>query len=59
MKHSIMPLRQILDEKFMLGRPQGKTLAINPGKCGGWLPGRSTIALADLDQMSVEIVKPL
>jgi len=36
---------------------QGKTLAINPGECGGWLSGRSTIALADLDQMSAELVK--
>jgi hypothetical protein len=38
---------------------QGKTLAINPGECGGWLPGRSAIALADLDQMSAELVKLL
>ncbi len=36
---------------------QGKTLVINPGECGGWLRGRSTIVLADLDQMSAEIIQ--
>jgi len=36
---------------------QGKTLVINPGECGGWLSGNSTIALADLDQMTAEIVE--
>ena len=36
---------------------QGETLAIDPGECGGWLSGRSTMALANLDQMSVALVK--
>ena len=36
---------------------QGKTLVINPGECGGWLSGKSTIALADLDQMTAEIIE--
>jgi len=35
----------------------GKTLVINPGECGGWLSGKSTIALADLDQMTAEIIE--
>ena len=35
----------------------GKTLVINPGECGGWLRGRCTIVLADLDQMSAEIIQ--
>ena len=35
---------------------QGKTLVINPGECGGWLKGRNTIALADLDEMTAELV---
>ena len=29
-----------------------RTLAINPGECGGWLRGRSTIVLVDLDEMA-------
>ena len=33
----------------------GRTLVINPGECGGWLAGKSTIALADLDQMTAEL----
>lgn len=36
---------------------QGKTLVINPGECGGWLSGKSTIALADLERMTAEIVE--
>jgi len=36
---------------------QGRTLVINPGECGGWLTGKSTIALADLDRMTAEIVE--
>jgi len=36
---------------------QDGTLVINPGECGGWLTGKSTVALADLDQMSAELVE--
>ena len=36
---------------------EGRTLAINPGECGGWLRGRCTIALADLDEMTAEIIQ--
>ena len=35
----------------------GETLVVNPGECGGWLKGRNTIAIADLDQMTAEIVE--
>ena len=35
----------------------GRTLVINPGECGGWLRGRSTIALCDLDQMTAELIE--
>jgi len=35
---------------------QGRTLVINPGECGGWLKGKSTIAVADLEQMTAELV---
>ena len=38
---------------------QGRTLVINPGECGGWLTGKSTIALADTDQMTAELVELL
>lgn len=34
----------------------GRTLHVNPGECGGWLTGRSTIALADLEEKSAEII---
>jgi hypothetical protein len=36
---------------------QEKTLVVNPGECGGWLKGKSTVALADLDDMSAEILE--
>jgi hypothetical protein len=36
---------------------QGKTLIINPGECCGWLTGKSTIALVDLNDMSAKIIK--
>ncbi len=35
----------------------GKTLVINPGECGGWLTGKSSIILVDIDQMSAEVVE--
>ncbi|MBS3813049.1 metallophosphoesterase family protein, partial [Candidatus Bipolaricaulota bacterium] len=34
---------------------QGKPLVINPGEAGGWLTGRSTVAILDLKETSVEI----
>lgn len=36
---------------------QGNRLIINPGECGGWLTGQSTIALVDLDSLSGKILK--
>ena len=36
---------------------EGDTLVINPGECGGWLEGESTVALLDLTDMSPELVK--
>ncbi len=35
---------------------EDKTVVINPGETGGWTTGRGTVALLDLDSMSVEIV---
>jgi uncharacterized protein len=35
----------------------GKTIVINPGECCGWLTGKSTIAIVDLDDMSAEIIE--
>ncbi len=35
----------------------GKPLIINPGECGGWLTGKSTVALLNLDTMEAEIVE--
>jgi len=37
-------------------RKIGKTLIINPGECGGWFSGKSTIALLDLDNLKVKII---
>ncbi len=33
-----------------------RTLVINPGECSGWLSGKSTIAVLDLDNLTAEIV---
>ncbi|MFA5361737.1 MAG: metallophosphoesterase [Candidatus Omnitrophota bacterium] len=30
-------------------------LLVNPGECGGWLTGRSTVAVADTEKMSARI----
>ncbi len=35
----------------------GKTLVINPGEVGGWLYGRSTLAVLDSDKFTAEIVE--
>lgn len=32
-------------------------LIINPGECGGWLEGTSTVALLDLDAMHADLIK--
>ena len=37
-------------------RKEGATLVVNPGECGGWLYGRSTIALVDLENQTAKIV---
>lgn len=34
----------------------GKTLVVNPGETGGWLYGKSTVAIVDLATMATEIV---
>jgi hypothetical protein len=38
-------------------RLSGKTLVVNPGECGGWLYGSSTVGILDLSKKEVEIVK--
>jgi uncharacterized protein len=35
---------------------EGKTRLINPGECGGWLTGKSTIAILELTNLSVRII---
>jgi len=37
-------------------RQDGDTLVVNPGECGGWLEGRSTIAVVDLENQKAEII---
>jgi len=36
---------------------EAEALVINPGECGGWLEGKSTVALLDLDAMRVDLMK--
>ncbi len=35
---------------------RGETVMLNPGEVGGWLTGRSTAAIVELEEMEVEIV---
>ena len=35
---------------------QGKPMYINPGECGGWLSGKSTVMVLDLETFRAEIV---
>ena len=35
---------------------KGESLVINPGECGGWLRGRRTVALWDVESGDVEII---
>jgi putative phosphoesterase len=35
---------------------KNNTLLVNPGECGGWLHGRCTIAIANLDTLEAEII---
>jgi putative phosphoesterase len=37
-------------------KKQGATLLVNPGECGGWLYGSSTVAIAQLDTLEAEII---
>ena len=37
-------------------RRAGRTLVVNPGETGGWVNGRSTVALLDTDEISAEII---
>ncbi len=37
-------------------RKVGKTLVVNPGECGGWLYGKSTVAIVDLDTREGQLV---
>jgi len=32
-----------------------KPMVVNPGECGGWLTGRSTVATVDLETMKPEV----
>jgi putative phosphoesterase len=38
-------------------KKQGDTLVINPGECGGWLEGESTVALLETSMMDVDLIK--
>ena len=35
----------------------GDKLIVNPGECSGWLSGRSTVALVDLEKLTAKILK--
>jgi putative phosphoesterase len=37
-------------------RQEGACLIVNPGECGGWLYGSSTLAIISLDTLEAEII---
>ena len=37
-------------------RRVGETLLLNPGEVCGWLTGRATVAVVDLEGMTVEVI---
>ena len=41
------------DAEIRAGRP----LVVNPGECGGWLSGRSTVAILDSETLEAKILK--
>jgi hypothetical protein len=36
---------------------EGPPLVLNPGECGGWLSGRATCAVVDLETLHMELVE--
>jgi putative phosphoesterase len=34
---------------------EGRPLVVNPGECGGWLTGRSTVAVVDLETLKAKV----
>ena len=36
---------------------EGRPLIINPGECGGWITGESTVAILDTEKLKAEILK--
>ncbi|MCP4602718.1 MAG: metallophosphoesterase [Proteobacteria bacterium] len=38
-------------------RKEGQTLIVNPGECGGWVYGKSTVAIADLENQTAGIIE--
>ena len=37
-------------------KSEGTSLLVNPGECCGWVSGRSTIAIADTESRTAEII---
>jgi len=35
---------------------EDQSLIINPGECGGWLSGKSTVAILDTEKMKAEVI---
>jgi putative phosphoesterase len=38
-------------------RREGKTLILNPGEAGGWITGKSTVALLNAEKLEAEIIE--
>jgi putative phosphoesterase len=36
---------------------EGRSLLVNPGECSGWLSGKSTVAIVDLEAMKAELIE--
>ncbi|QQE10758.1 metallophosphoesterase [Planctomycetota bacterium] len=47
---------EIVNESKVLPGGEKPTLFLNPGECCGWLTGRCTVAILDLETVTAEIV---
>lgn len=38
-------------------RKEGRTMAVNPGECGGWIHNMPTVAICDFESQQAEIIE--
>lgn len=44
------------DHKAFVEHLSGGTVIVNPGECGGWLTGKNTVAILNLNSQQVKII---